>query len=155
MTTDETFMRLALREAEKAAAEDEVPVGAVIVKEGRVIARAHNQKEKKNCAICHAEILAIQKATKKVGNWWQEGCTLYVTLEPCAMCAGAIVNSRLARVVYGASDARYGFLGSIANLPKDYPLNHTFEITTDVLREECASILTGFFRKKREKKGNY
>lgn len=155
MTTDETFMRIALREAEKAAAEDEVPVGAVIVKEGRVIARAHNQKEKKNCAICHAEILAIQKATKKVGNWWLEGCTLYVTLEPCAMCAGAIVNSRLARVVYGASDARYGFLGSIANLPKDYPLNHTFETTTDVLREECASILTGFFRKKREKKGNY
>ena len=155
MTTDETFMRLALREAEKAAAEDEVPVGAVIVKEGRVIARAHNQKEKKNCAICHAEILAIQKATKKVGNWWLEGCTLYVTLEPCAMCAGAIVNSRLARVVYGASDARYGFLGSIANLPKDYPLNHTFETTTDVLREECASILTEFFRKKREKKGNY
>lgn len=155
MTTDETFMRIALREAEKAAAEDEVPVGAVIVKEGRVIARAHNQKEKKNCAICHAEILAIQKATKKVGNWWLEGCTLYVTLEPCAMCAGAIVNSRLARVVYGASDARYGFLGSIANLPKDYPLNHTFETTTDVLREECASILTEFFRKKREKKGNY
>lgn len=154
MTTDERFMRLALREAEKAAEADEVPVGAVVVKGGKVVARAHNQKEKRNCALCHAEILAIEKATKKVENWWLEGCTLYVTLEPCAMCAGAIVNSRLDRVVYGAADPRYGFLGSLADLPRDYPLNHSFERTSGVLAEECGGILSAFFRKKREEKNN-
>ena len=151
MTTDERFMKAALREAIKAAAEDEVPIGAVVVKEGKIIARAHNKKEKKNCAIWHAEILAIEKAAKKVGNWWLEGCTLYVTLEPCAMCAGAIVNSRLDRVVYGAADPRFGFLGSLADLPADYPLNHLFERTAGVLAEECGGILTAFFKKKRKK----
>jgi len=149
--TDEYFMRIALKEAAKAYAEDEVPIGAVIVKEGVVIARAHNEKEKKNSALRHAEICAIEKATKRVGNWWLEGCTLYVTLEPCAMCAGAIVNSRLDRVVYGAKDARYGFLGSLADLPVDYALNHRPQETKGVLAEECSSILTSFFRAKREK----
>ena len=149
MREEERFMRLAIAEAKKAAAADEVPIGAVVVKDGKVIARAHNEKEKRNCAIYHAEILAICRAAKKVGNWWLEGCTLYVTLEPCAMCAGAIVNSRLDRVVYGAKDTRFGFLGSLASLPKDYPLNHSFSVEAGVLQEECATLLTEFFRKKR------
>ena len=150
MRTDEYYMRLALKQAEKAYAEDEVPIGAVIVKDGVVIARAHNEKEKRNSAVRHAEICAIEKATKKVGNWWLEGCTLYVTLEPCAMCAGAIVNSRLDRVVYGASDPRYGFLGSLSDLPVDYPLNYRPQETKGVLAEECAALLSSFFRAKRE-----
>ena len=152
MTTDEKFMRLAIKEAEKGAMADEVPVGAVIVKDGKVIARAHNEKEKRNCALYHAEELAIRRATKKVGNWWLEGCTLYVTLEPCLMCVGAIVNSRLDRVVYGAADPRFGFLGSVADVPRDYPTNHHFERTTGVLAEECGSLLTEFFRRKRAKR---
>ena len=150
--TDEDFMRLALQEAKKAYAADEVPIGAVIVKDGVVIARAHNEKEKRNSAVRHAEIVAIEKATKKVGNWWLEGCSLYVTLEPCAMCAGAIVNSRLDRVVYGAPDLRYGFLGSLADLPADYPLNHCPQETRGVLAKECGTLLTSFFREKREQK---
>ena len=153
MTADERFMRLALKQAERGAQQDEVPVGAVIVKDGKVIARAHNEKEKRNCAVCHAEIQAIKKATKKLGNWWLEGCTLYVTLEPCAMCAGAIVNSRLERVVYGAKDPKFGFLGSLADLPKDYPLNHTFPWEGGVLAAECGAILTAFFVQKRAQKG--
>ena len=151
MTADEKFMRIALAEAKKAAAEDEVPVGAVVVKDGVVIARAHNKKEKNGCALDHAETLAIRKATKKVGNWWLEGCTLYVTLEPCAMCAGAIVNSRLDRVVYGAKDPRFGFLGSLVTLDEAYPLNHSFEKESGVLAEECAAVLTSFFAAKRAK----
>ena len=155
MTQDEKFMRLALKEAAKAALQDEVPIGAVVVKEGKVIARAHNQKEKRNCALYHAETVAIQKATKTVGNWWLEGCTLYVTLEPCAMCAGAIMNSRLDRVVYGAKDPRFGFLGSVANLNEDYPTNHRFEVTGGVLAAECATVVSAFFREKREKRGEH
>ena len=151
MTADEKYMRIALGEAKKAALEDEVPVGAVIVKDGVVVARAHNKKERTNCALDHAETLAIRKATKKLGSWWLEGCTLYVTLEPCAMCAGAIVNSRLDRVVYGAKDERFGFLGSLSTLDEDYPLNHSFEKTGGVLREKCAAILTSFFAAKRAK----
>ena len=151
---DEYYMRLALEEAAKAAAEDEVPIGALIVKDGEVIARTHNGKERANCAVYHAEILAIMEATKQVGNWWLEDCTLYVTLEPCAMCAGAVVNSRLKRVVYGARDERYGFMGSLANLSEDYPLNHSVSVTGGVLAEPCASILSDFFRKKRKNAGN-
>ena len=151
MTADEKFMKAALAEAKKAAAEDEVPVGAVVVKDQKIIARAHNKKEKNGCAVDHAEILAIKKATKKVGNWWLEGCTLYVTLEPCAMCAGAIVNSRLDRVVYGAKDPRFGFLGSLATLDEDFPLNHSFQKQSGVLGEECAAVLTSFFAAKRAK----
>ena len=151
MTEDERFRRLAIAEAVKASAEDEVPVGAVVVKDGVVIARAHNKKESNGCAVDHAEILAIRKATRKVGNWWLEGCTLYVTLEPCAMCAGAIVNSRLDRVVYGASDPRYGFLGSLVTLDEAYPLNHSFIKKGGVLGEECGQLLTSFFAAKRAK----
>ena len=151
MTDDEKYMTLALREARKAAAQDEVPVGAVIVKDGIVIARAHNQKERNGCAVDHAEIIAIRRASKKVGNWWLEGCTLYVTLEPCAMCAGAIVNARLDRVVYGARDPRFGFLGSLATLDETVPLNHTFPKEGGVLGTECGTILTEFFAAKRAK----
>ena len=151
MNSDEKFMRLALKEAMKAASEDEVPVGAVIVKDGVVIARAHNKKERSGCALDHAETLAIRKATKKVDNWWLEGCTLYVTLEPCAMCAGAIVNSRLDHVVYGAKDPRFGFLGSLTTLDEAFPLNHTFEKQGGILAEECAALLTSFFAAKRLK----
>ena len=150
MTQDEKFMRIALKEAQKAGAADEVPVGAVIVKDGKILARAHNEKEKRNCALYHAEILALRRAAKKVGNWWLEGCTLYVTLEPCAMCAGALVNSRIDRVVYGAKDMRFGFLGSIADLTGDFAVNHKFQRTEGVLAEECAALLTEFFRKKRK-----
>ncbi len=151
MTADEKFMRAALAEAKKAAEQDEVPVGAVVVKDGKIIARAHNKKEKTGCAVDHAETLAIRKATKKLQNWWLEGCTLYVTLEPCAMCAGAIVNSRLDCVVYGAKDPRFGFLGSLATLDEDYPLNHTFQKRSGVLAEECGAVLTAFFAAKRAK----
>ena len=151
---DEYYMRLALEEAEKAAAEDEVPIGALIVKDGEILSCTHNGKERENCAVYHAEILAIMEATKAVSNWWLEDCTLYVTLEPCAMCAGAVVNSRLKRVVYGARDERYGFMGSLANLSEDYPLNHSVEVTGGVLAEPCASILSDFFRKKRKNAGN-
>lgn len=151
MTADEKFMKAALAEAKKAAAEDEVPVGAVIVKDQKIIARAHNKKERNGCAVDHAEILAIKKATKKVNNWWLEGCTLYVTLEPCPMCAGAIVNSRLDRVVYGAKDPKAGFLGSLATLDEDFPLNHKFEKQGGVLKEECGAVLTAFFAAKRAK----
>ena len=151
MTQDERFMTLALREARRAAEEDEVPVGAVVVKDGVVIARAHNKKERNGCALDHAETLAIRKATKKMQNWWLEGCTLYVTLEPCAMCAGAIVNSRLDRVVYGAKDPRFGFLGSLVTLDEAYALNHTFQKEGGVLEKECSSILTAFFAAKRAK----
>jgi len=149
---DERFMRLAINEAIKGGAADEVPVGAVVVKDGKVIARAHNEKEKRNCALYHAEILAIRRAAKKLGNWYLEGCTLYVTLEPCVMCVGAIVNSRLDRVVYGAADPRFGFLGSVADIPRDYPTNHVFEKETGVLGEECGALLSEFFRKKRAKR---
>ena len=146
---DEYYMRLAIEEATQAAAEDEVPIGAVIVKDGVVIASTHNKKEEKNCAVYHAEILAIMQACEKVGNWWLEDCTLYVTLEPCAMCAGALVNSRVKRVVYGARDDRYGFMGSRANLSEDYSLNHIVEVEGGVLSEECAALLSDFFKKKR------
>ena len=151
MIADEKFMKAALAEAQKAAAEDEVPVGAVVVKDQKIIARAHNKKEKNGCAVDHAEILAIKKATKKVNNWWLEGCTLYVTLEPCAMCAGAIVNSRLDRVVYGAKDPKAGFLGSLSTLDEDFPLNHKFQKQSGVLAEECGALLTSFFAAKRAK----
>ncbi len=149
---DEYFMRLALREAEKAAEKDEVPVGAVIVKNGEVVARAHNEKEKRQSAVRHAEICAMEKASAKLGQWWLEDCVLYVTLEPCAMCAGAAVNARLKKIVFGAKDSRFGFVGSLANLSYDYPLNHRVLSEGGVLEKECAAILTSFFKRKRESK---
>ena len=148
---DISFMQRAIVLAQEAATYDEVPVGAVVVREGKVIAEGQNRKERDNCALHHAEMVALEQACQAVGNWYLDDCDLYVTLEPCAMCAGAIVNSRLDRVVFGAKDPKFGFLGSLADLPQDYPVNHKFEKTGGVLGEECAAILSGFFRKKRGK----
>ena len=144
---DEKYMKEALFEAERAGEEDEVPVGAVIVRNGEIIARAHNTREKDKNALYHAEIKAIDAACKLLHGWRLVGCTLYVTLEPCPMCAGAIVNSRIERVVYGAPDNKAGSFGTMINLT-DYPLFKP-EITSGVLKEECSKILSDFFKKKR------
>ena len=145
--TDELYMREALAEAEKARDEDEVPVGAVIVQNGRVIARAYNTREYGKNALYHAEIKAIDEACRVLGGWRLVGCTMYVTLEPCPMCAGAIINARIERVVYGAPDHKAGAFGTMLNLT-DYPLFKP-QITNGVLENECASILTNFFKQKR------
>lgn len=145
-----TFMKLAIKEAKKAELVDEVPIGAVIVKDGKVIARAHNKKETKNQATRHAEIEAIEKATKKVNNWWLEDCDIYVTLEPCAMCAGALINSRLRNIYFGAYDKKAGCCGSLYNLPEDTRFNHRLKVEGGILEEECASLLTNYFKKKRK-----
>ena len=142
-------MRQALAAARRAPAHSDVPVGAVVVKDGAVIARARNAREKRADPTAHAEVLAIRKAAKKLGSWRLEGCTLYVTLEPCAMCAGAIVLSRLTRLVTGASDPKAGFVGSLGNLCRDPRLNHRPVVTAGVLAEECGRILVEFFREKR------
>ena len=144
------FMRQAIKEAEKAEKIDEVPIGAVVVKDGKIIARAHNKKESKNQATRHAEIEAIEKATKKVGNWWLEDCDIYVTLEPCAMCAGALINSRLRNIYFGAYDKKGGCCGSLYNLPVDVRFNHRLGVEGGILERECAEILTNYFKKKRK-----
>jgi len=151
MTIDEKFMKKALAQAKRAEAIDEVPVGAVVVYEGRIIARGHNLRETKGDPTAHAELLAVAKAAKKVGNWRLIGCTLYVTLEPCPMCAGALINSRISRVVYGAPDPKAGALGSLYNL-NEGRLNHTFEATGGVLSQECSRILKEYFTEKRRNK---
>ena len=148
---DIIFMQRALELAKKAAEIGEVPIGAVIVKNGEIIAEAYNLRETQKLATAHAELYAIEAACKKLGGWRLFGCTLYVTLEPCAMCAGAIVNARIDRVVYGASDIRFGACGSLFNI-NSYPLNHAFEITSGVCEEECKSMLSDFFAELRKKK---
>lgn len=150
--TPEYYMKLALKEAEKAYKKDEVPIGAVIVKNGKIIARAHNLRESSNQAIAHAEILAIQKACKKLGAWRLENCDLYVTLEPCAMCTGAIINSRIKNLFIGAMDLKSGTVGSKLNLLEDYKFNHTVNVETGVLQDECSKILSDFFKELRERK---
>ena len=145
---DELFMREALSLAQCAASEDEVPVGALIVRDGKVIARAYNTREKDKNPLYHAEIKAIDQACKALCGWRLVGCTLYVTLEPCPMCAGAIINSRIERVVYGAYDNKAGSFGTMIDLT-DYPLFKP-EITGDVLKDECSAILSSFFKKKRQ-----
>jgi tRNA(adenine34) deaminase len=147
--SDAHFMRLALREAEAAAAEDEVPIGAVIVHQGRVIASAHNQREQLRDPTAHAEMIAITQAAGVLGDWRLEGCTLYVTLEPCPMCAGAIVLARVPRVVFGAADPKAGAAQSLYHLLDDGRLNHRAEVTAGTLAAECGSILTRFFEQKR------
>jgi tRNA(adenine34) deaminase len=149
LATDERFMRQALAAAWRAPAHADVPVGAVVVKDGAVISRAHNAREKSADPTAHAEVLAIRRAAKKLGSWRLEGCTLYVTLEPCAMCAGAIVLSRLPRLVYGASDPKAGFVGSLGDLCRDLRLNHRPAVTAGILAQECGRILVEFFRDKR------
>ena len=142
-------MKIALAQAKKAAAEDEVPVGAVVVKDGKIIAKAHNLKEKKGMATRHAAIEAIERAAKKTGNWWLENCDIFVTLEPCAMCAGAMINSRIRKLYFGAWDPKYGCCGSIYNLPADKRFNHNFETEGGVMQAECAAELTQYFKRKR------
>jgi tRNA(adenine34) deaminase len=146
---DQSYMREALRMAEKARAADEVPVGAVVVREGKVIARAYNQVELLKDATAHAEMLALTQAEAAVADWRLADCDLYVTKEPCVMCAGAIVHTRIRRVIFGCSDPRGGGAGGIINLLQHPALNHHCEITAGVLQSECASILQDFFRKKR------
>lgn len=145
--TDEFFMRIALEEAEKAKSEDEVPVGAVIVRNGEIVARMYNTREYGKNALYHAEIKAIDEACKRLGGWRLVGCTMYVTLEPCPMCAGAIINARVERVVYGAPDHKAGAFGTMLNLT-DYPL-YKPQIVGGVLADECSAILTDFFKSKR------
>lgn len=147
---EEKYMKEALKEALKARAKDEVPVGAVIVLNGKIIARGHNKRETKKNSLCHAEIIAIDKACKKLKNFRLENCELYVTLEPCLMCAGAIVQARIKKVVFGASDNKYGMAGTVFNA-FELKSNHNVEIKKDVLKDECSEILTSFFKEMREK----
>ena len=145
---DEYFMREAMRLAREAAERDEVPVGAVAVRDGKIIARASNTREESKCATHHAELLAIEESCRVLGGWRLPRVTLYVTMEPCCMCAGAIINARIPRVVYGAPDLRFGAFGSLINLA-EVPLNHKPEVVGGVLGDECAAILTEYFRAKR------
>lgn len=150
---EEKYMKIALKEARKAFEEDEVPVGAVLVKEGKIIAKAHNQKEAKTDTTKHAEIIAIQKASKKLKNWRLEETTLYVTLEPCTMCIGAIIGARIKKVCFGAMDEKTGACGSVLNIPKDYPFNHIVEVEGHIMEEESKALLQEFFKYLRKKKG--
>lgn len=147
---DEAYMRLALEQARLAAVLGEVPVGAVMVRDGQVVAQGYNRRETDQSALAHAEILVIRDACHAVGSWRLTDCTLFVTLEPCSMCAGAIINARVGRVVYGARDARLGCCGSVANLFA-MPLDHRPLLTRDVLAEECGALLSEFFAALRER----
>lgn len=144
------YMKAAIEEAKKCALLDEVPVGAVIVKNGEIIAACGNGRESERDATAHAETSAIREACRKLGGWHLAGCELYVTLEPCLMCAGAIVNARLAKVVYGASDEKAGAMGSMTNI-LDLPLNHKPIVEKGILEDECSALLRDFFRQKRER----
>lgn len=146
----ERYMKEALKEAIKAYKKEEVPVGAIIVKDEEIIARAHNLKETKRDTTKHAEILAIQKASKKIGAWRLEGAEMYVTLEPCTMCAGAIINARIRKVIIGTEDPKTGACGSVLNLFEDYTFNHKPECETGVMKEECEKILKEFFKNLRQ-----
>lgn len=152
ISNKEKFMKEALKEAKKAYEKLEVPVGAVIVKDGKIIARAHNLKETKFDTTKHAEILAIQKASKKINSWRLIDCEMYVTLEPCSMCAGALINSRIKKVYIGANDEKTGAVGSVFNLLEDYTFNHKVEVEKGILKDECESILKEFFKELRKAK---
>ena len=147
---DEHFMREALRLAEKAVRHDEVPVGAIVVRDGKIIARAHNQVELLKDATAHAEMLALTQAEAAVGDWRLIDCDLYVTKEPCAMCAGALVHTRIRRVIFGCADPAAGAAGSVINLLQMPGFNHRCDIASGVLQQECAAILQIFFRKRRD-----
>lgn len=146
------FMRAAIREAKKAYALDEVPIGCVIVREGKIIARGYNRRNTDKNALAHAELSAIKKASKKCGDWRLEDCTMYVTLEPCQMCAGAIVQSRMHKVVIAAMNPKAGCAGSVMNLLQVQEFNHQVEVERGLLQEECSAMLSQFFRELREKK---
>ena len=147
---EEKYMQIALKEAQKAYEKLEVPVGAVIVKNGEIIAKAHNLKETKFDTTKHAEILAIQKASKKLKSWRLIDCEMYITLEPCSMCAGAIINSRIKKIYIGTLDKKTGACGSVLNLLEDYKFNHKVEIQTGIMQKECENILKEFFKKLRK-----
>ncbi|MFB9758600.1 tRNA adenosine(34) deaminase TadA [Ectobacillus funiculus] len=152
MERDEYYMKLAIEEAKKAGEMQEVPIGAVIVIGDEVISRAHNLRETEQRSVAHAELLAIDEACRSLGTWRLENATLYVTLEPCPMCAGAIVLSRVERVVYGASDPKGGCAGTLMNLLQEERFNHQAEVVSGVLDEECGAMLSEFFRELRRKK---
>lgn len=147
----EKFMRLAIKEAQKAEKIDEVPIGAVIVKDGKVIARAYNKRETTQQATAHAEILAINKASKKLKSWRLDGVEMYVTLEPCPMCAGAIVNARIKKVYFGANEEKSGSCESKFNILTESGLNHVTEYEGGILKNECSNLLKNYFKKKRNK----
>ena len=146
---DKDYMRVALNEAEKAFAKEEVPIGAVIVKDDEIIAKAHNLKESNQDPTAHAEILALQQAVTKLGGWRLLGCTMYVTIEPCVMCAGALVESRLERLVFGAFEPKSGAAGSRFNLTNNDHLNHRLEVESGLLAEEAKKLMQDFFAKLR------
>ena len=152
MTSDESFMKQAVKQAKKAYDKLETPIGCVIVHEDKIIARGYNKRNMKKNTLAHAEILAINKASKVLGDWRLEDCTMYVTLEPCPMCAGAIVQARIPRVVIGSMNPKAGCAGSVLNLLQQDGLNHQVEITKVVLAEECSGLMTSFFRELRKKK---
>ena len=152
MTSDESFMKQAVKQAKKAYDKLETPIGCVIVHEDKIIARGYNKRNMKKNTLAHAEILAINKASKVLGDWRLEDCTMYVTLEPCPMCAGAIVQARIPRVVIGSMNPKAGCAGSVLNLLQQDGLNHQVEVTKGVLPEECSGLMTSFFRELRKKK---
>lgn len=151
MLSKEKYMKEALKEAVKAYNKGEIPVGAVIVKDDKIIARAHNQKEEKKDTTKHAEILAIQKASKKLNAWRLQDCEMYVTLEPCSMCAGALIQARVKKVIIGTMDEKTGACGSVLNLLGDYKFNHKVEVETSILKENCEKLLKDFFKTLRER----
>ena len=152
MTEDEKYMRQALRLAKKAASLDEVPIGCVIVYQDKIIARGYNRRNTDKSTLAHAEIIAIRKASKVIGDWRLEDCTMYVTLEPCQMCAGAIVQARIPKVVMGTMNAKAGCAGSVINILQMEGFNHRVEIVKGVLEEECKSIMQEFFKELRMRK---
>lgn len=151
-TQDAEYMQLAIEQAKIAESYDEVPIGAVVVYEGEVIARGYNRRELDEDPAGHAEFIALKKASEKLGHWRLSGCTVYVTLEPCLMCAGLMYQSRIDRCVYGARDPKAGALGTLYQINADERLNHRFEVTAGVLEDECAGLLSGFFAKLRTRR---
>lgn len=150
---DEKFMREAIKQAKKAAAIDEVPIGCVIVCDGKIIARGYNKRNTMKTTLAHAELLAIRKACRKLGDWRVENCTMYITLEPCQMCAGAIVQARIPRVVIGAMNKKAGCAGSILNLLEMREFNHQVQVTRGVMEEVCSQMMRDFFKEMRKRKG--
>lgn len=152
MTQEEKYMKEAVRQARKAYALEESPIGCVIVYENKIIARGYNRRNTDKSTLAHAELAAIKKACRKMGDWRLEGCTMYVTLEPCPMCAGAIVQSRMDKVIIGSMNPKAGCAGSVMNLLQIEGFNHQVEVVQGVLQEECSQLLTGFFKELRQKK---
>ena len=152
LSSDDNYMKEALKQAKKAAVIDEVPIGCVIVHEGKIIARGYNRRNKEGSTLAHAEIIAIKKASRKLNDWRLEECTMYVTLEPCPMCAGAIVQARIPKVVIGAMNPKAGCAGSILDMFQIREFNHQVEKVSGVLEEECSNIMTEFFRELRKRK---